>query len=44
MKSSTADPAFTISITRRGFFNFRANSSRLRAPITLVPLASLSKN
>ena len=41
MNSSTACPAFTISITRRGRFNNETISSSECAPTTRVPWASL---
>ena len=37
MKASTADPALTSIMTRRGFFSLPTISLILRAPITLVP-------
>ena len=37
MKASTALPAFTSIMTRRGFLSLLTMSSRLFAPITLVP-------
>ena len=37
MKSSTAEPAFTSIMTRRGFFSFDTMSSRDLPPIMLVP-------
>lgn len=43
MKSSTAWPALTRRIMRRGVFSFDTMSSRDSAPITLVPLASFCK-
>ena len=39
MKSSTAEPAFTSIMTRRGFFSFDTMSSRDLPPIMLVPEA-----
>ena len=44
MKSSTADPAFTSIIMRRGFFSFDIISSMEWAPTIFVPFASFSKN
>ncbi len=44
MKASTAAPALTSSMTRRGFFNFCTISSSECAPITFVPFASFSRN
>ena len=44
MKSSTAEPALTSIITRRGFFSFATISFSDLAPTTFVPFASLAKN
>ena len=44
MKSSTGLPAWTRSITRRGFFNSLISSSIEWAPMIFVPFASLPKN
>ena len=44
MKSSTACPAFTSIITRRGRFSLATMSSIEVAPMTCVPFASRSRN
>ena len=44
MKESTAAPALTSIITRRGFLSLEIMSLIDVAPITFVPLASFSRN
>uniref|UniRef100_A0A915K666 Uncharacterized protein n=1 Tax=Romanomermis culicivorax TaxID=13658 RepID=A0A915K666_ROMCU len=44
MNSSTARPALTRSMTRRGDFRDETKSGKDLAPMIFVPFASLSKN